>query len=230
MPDFHTTRWSLIAAVRDPVEPAARQALGELCVMYWYPIYAFMRRTGHDADAAQDLTQGFFTQLLERGGLSGADQAKGKFRSYLLGACRHYLANEHDRVKAAKRGRGQRQLSLDFPDAERRYLIEPIDDRTPVQLFERRWALTLLDRILEELRKEYVIAGAAVLFDRLKDSLTGDGAAHAEVAADLGMTEGAVKVAAHRLRKRYRERLREAVADTADDVDEEIRELFRALG
>lgn len=230
MPGFHTTRWSLVAAVRDPAEPTARQALAELCAIYWYPVYAFIRRSGRAADVAQDFTQGFFTQLLERGGLSGADQAKGKFRSYLLGACRHYLANEHDRAMAAKRGGGQRQLSLDFPDAERRYLIEPMDERTPDQLFERRWALTLLDRTLSELRVEYIAAGNEALFNRLKDSLTGAGAAHAEAAVDLNMTEGAVKVAAHRLRKRYRERLREAVADTADDVDEEIRDLFRALG
>jgi DNA-directed RNA polymerase specialized sigma24 family protein len=227
---FHTTRWSLVAAVRDPAEPTARQALAELCATYWYPVYAFIRCSGHDADAAQDSTQGFFTQLLEKGGLSGADQAKGKFRSYLLGACRHYLANEHYRATAAKRGGGQTTLSLDFPDAERRYLVEPIDVRTPDQLFERRWALTLLDRTLRELRDEYVASGNDTLFDRLKDSLTGEGASHAAVAGELGMTEGAVKVAAHRLRKRYRERLREAVADTADDVDEEIRDLFQALG
>lgn len=218
-----------MAGLRDPAEPVARQALAELCVVYWYPVYAFIRRTGHDADAAQDLTQGFFTQLLERGGLSKADQSMGRFRSYLLGACRHYLANEHDRANAAKRGGGQRHLSLDFPEAERRYRVEPADQCTPDQLFERRWALTLLERTLTELRGEYVAAGNAPLFDRLKDSLTGDGASHATIAGDLGMTEGAVKVAAHRLRKRYRERLREIVADTADVVDGEIRDLFRAL-
>jgi DNA-directed RNA polymerase specialized sigma24 family protein len=230
MPAFHTTRWSLVAAIRDPAEATARQALAELCTIYWYPVYAFIRRSGQTPDAAQDLTQGFFTQLLERGGLSGADQAKGKFRSYLLGACRHFLANEYDRATAAKRGGGQRVISIDFPDAERRYLIEPADNRTPDQLFERRWALTLLDRTLSELRDEYFAAGNDALFDRLKDSLTGEGEAHGAVAIDLGMTEGAVKVAAHRLRKRYRERLREAVADTTDDVDEEIRSLFAALG
>lgn len=230
MPGFHTTRWSLIAAVREPAAPAAQLALAELCASYWYPIYAFIRRTGHNADAAQDSTQGFFTQLLEKGGLAGADRAKGKFRSYLLGACRHYLANEHDHATAAKRGGGQPVLSLDFPDAERRYLVEPIDQRTADQLFERRWALTLLDRTMSELQAEYAAAGNESLFDRLKETLTGGAASHAEMATDLGMTEGAVKVAAHRLRKRYRELLREAIADTADDVDEEIRELFRALG
>jgi RNA polymerase sigma-70 factor (ECF subfamily) len=233
MPDFRTTRWSLIAAARDPAEPESRQALAELCNLYWYPLYAFIRRNGHDADASQDLTQQFFTQLLDKHGIVGADRAKGRFRSYLLGACRHFLANEFDRATAAKRGGGQLVLSLDFPDAERRYGAEPADNRTPEQLFERRWALTLLDRTLAELQAEYAATGNGPLFERLKESLTGDGPAYALVAAELAMTEGAVKIAAHRLRQRYRERLRETIADTVDspdEVEDEIRSLFAALG
>jgi RNA polymerase sigma factor (sigma-70 family) len=230
MPHFATTRWSLVAAAKDP---AARQVLAELCGLYWYPVYAFFRRRGHSADDAGDLTQEFFARLIEKAGIAGADRAKGRFRSYLLGACRHFLTNEHDRAAAQKRGGGRVIGSLDFSDAERRYAAEPADDRTPEQLFERRWALTLLDGVLAGLRAEYVTAGQEPLFDRLKSSLTGEAGSYADLAAELGMTEGAVKVAAHRLRRRYRDRLRAAIAETVetdDDVEAEIRDLFAALG
>jgi RNA polymerase sigma-70 factor (ECF subfamily) len=230
MPRFATTRWSLVAAAKDP---AARQALAELCGLYWYPVYAFVRRGGHAAEDAADLTQGFFARLIEKAGIAGADPAKGRFRSYLLGACRHFLANEHDRAAAKKRGGGRVIGSLDFTDAERRYAAEPADGRTPEQIFERRWALTLLDGVLGSLRAEYASGGQEVLFDRLKASLTGEAGPHADLAAELGLTEGAVKVAAHRLRRRYRDRLRAAIAETVatpDDVEAEIRDLFAALG
>jgi RNA polymerase sigma factor (sigma-70 family) len=229
MPRFATTRWSLVAAAKGP---AARQALAELCGLYWYPVYAFVRRRGHPADDAGDLTQEFFARLIEKGGIAGADPAKGRFRSYLLGACRHFLANEHDRAAAQKRGGGRAVGSLDLADAERRYAAEPADGRTPEQVFERRWALTLLDGVLAGLRAEYGTAGQGVLFDRLKSSLAGDAGPYAELAADLGLTEGAVKVAAHRLRRRYRDRLRTAIAETVatpEEVDAEIRDLFAAL-
>ncbi|HEY1377696.1 MAG TPA: sigma-70 family RNA polymerase sigma factor [Gemmataceae bacterium] len=229
MPDFATTRWSLVAAAKDP---AARQALADLCGLYWYPVYAFVRRRGYSADDAGDLTQEFFARLIEKAGVAGADPAKGRFRSYLLGACRHFLANERDRAAAQKRGGGRPVGSLDLADAERRYAAEPADGRTPEQVFERRWALTLLDGVLAGLRAEYAAAGQDVLFDRLKSSLTGDAGPYVELAAELGLTEGAVKVAAHRLRRRYRDRLRAAIAETVatpEDIEAEIRDLFAAL-
>jgi RNA polymerase sigma factor (sigma-70 family) len=226
-PRFATTRWSLVAAAKGP---AARQALAELCELYWYPVYAFVRRRGHSPHDAADLTQAFFARLIETAGIAGADPDKGRFRSYLLGAVRHFLANEHDRAVAKKRGGGRVIESLNLSDAERRYAAEPADGRTPEQLFERRWALTLLDGVLAGLRAEYAASGQAVLFDRLKATLTGDAGPYADLAAELGMTEGAVKVAAHRLRRRYRDRLRAAIAETADDVEAEIRDLFTALG
>jgi RNA polymerase sigma factor (sigma-70 family) len=228
-PRFATTRWSLVAAAKDP---AARQALAELCELYWYPVYAFVRRRGNSAADAGDLTQGFVARLIETAGIARADPDKGRFRSYLLGAVRHFLANEQDRAAARKRGGGRAIGSLDLADAERRYAAEPADDRTPEQLFERRWALTLLDGVLAGLRSEYAAAGQELMFDRLKSSLTGEGAPYSEAAAALGMTEGAVKIAAHRLRRRYRDRLRTAIAETVatpDDVEAEIRDLFTIL-
>ena len=184
MPRFATTRWSLVAAAKDP---AARQALAELCGLYWYPVYAFVRRRGHSADDAGDLTQEFFARLIEKAGIAGADPAKGRFRSYLLGACRHFLANESDRKVAKKRGGGRAVASLDLSEAEHRYANEPADVRTPEQLFERRWALTLLDRVLTGLRAEYATAGQELLFERLKLSLTGEGGPYADLAAELGI-------------------------------------------
>ena len=233
MPNFRTTRWSLIAAARSVAEPKARQALAELCELYWYPVYAYIRRTGHNADITQDLTQEFFTRLLERRSIAGADRDRGRFRNYLLGAVRHFLANERDRAAAAKRGGGRPLLSIDFPDAERQYAVEPIDGRTAEQIFERRWAMMLLARTLTDVRDEYVRAGNEELFDLLSGSLTGESQGYSTVADDLNMTEAAVKVAAHRLRRRYRDRLRALIADTVEtpeEVDDEIRALFASLG
>jgi RNA polymerase sigma-70 factor (ECF subfamily) len=230
---FATTRWSLIAAARDAGIPAAREALAELCRLYWYPLYAYVRRRGHDHDAAQDLTQGFFARLLERQDWAAVDPERGRFRSFLLAACQHFLANEHDREHSRKRGGGQRLLSLDFADADGRYLREPSHDQTPERLFERRWALTLLEQVLAGLQEEYESAGKGPQFEALKGSLAGPEVPYAAVAEELGMSEGAVKVAAHRLRQRYRDRLRATIADTVADeaqVDEELRDLFAALG
>jgi RNA polymerase sigma-70 factor (ECF subfamily) len=232
MANFRTTRWSLVAAARNVNKTEARQALAELCELYWYPLYAYIRRSGHNADRAQDLTQEFFARLLEKQNIAGADASRGRFRNYLLGAVRHFLANEHDRATAAKRGGGQPTLSIDFPDAERMYDVEPIDERTAEQVFERRWALMLLARTLTEVRDEYARAGNDALFDWLSGSLTGEGEGYSTVADDLGMTEAAVKVAAHRLRRRYRDRLRAIIGDTVatpEEVDDEIRALFAAL-
>ncbi len=229
---FATTHWSLVVAAQG-ASPAAREALAELCRLYWYPLYAYVRRRGHSDDEAQDLTQEFFARLLERNDLARLDPARGRFRAFLLAACRHFLANQRDHAHALKRGGGLRPLSLDLADSERRYASEPSHEQTPERLFERRWALTLLDCVLQRLRQHYETAGQLLLFERLKGSLTGAATdTYAESAAVLGMTEGAVKVAAHRLRQRYRDLLREEIARTVADpgeVDDEIRELFGAL-
>jgi RNA polymerase sigma-70 factor (ECF subfamily) len=229
---FATTRWSLINAARDPAAPAARQALADLCRLYWFPIYSFVRRRGHADDKAQDLTQEFFTRILERDGLATADPQRGRFRSYLLAACQHFLANQHDYETAQKRGGGRAPLPLEFDNADSRYDLEAPGGRTPEQEFERRWALTLLDQALAALRAEYAAAGKAALFERLKASLTGEAEPYTAIAAELGLSEGAVKVAAHRLRQRYRDCLRAAIAETIDSeeqIEDEIRALFQAL-
>jgi RNA polymerase sigma factor (sigma-70 family) len=233
-PMFHTTRWSLVAAAQHGDSPPARQALGELYQTYWYPLYAFIRRRGHSHDAAQDLTQEFFARLLETDGLAAVDRARGRFRSFLLSACQHFLSNEYDHARALKRGGGRPTLPLDFSDADSRYQREPADTTTPERLFERGWALALLDTVLGRLQAEYKAAGKGVLVDALKVYLTGDvGQPYSETATKLGMTEGAVKVAVHRLRGRYRELLRDEIGQTLADpsmVDDEIRALFTALG
>jgi RNA polymerase sigma-70 factor (ECF subfamily) len=229
---FATTRWSLIVAARGE-SPAAREALAELCQLYWYPLYAYIRRCAHAHDEAQDLTQEFFALLLERDDLARLDPNRGRFRAFLLAACRHFLANQRDRQQALKRGGGCRLLSLDFADADRRYAAEPGHEQTPERLFERRWALTLLDRVMQGLRRHYETTNQLALFERLKGFLAGEaGESYAEAAATLGMSEGAVKVAAHRLRQRYRDLLRTEIAQTVEDaaaVDDEIRALFTAL-
>lgn len=232
---FATTRWSLVRAAGDHAAPESRAALEALCGIYWYPLYAFIRRQGHDADRAQDLTQEFFARLLERDDLAAVDRSKGRFRSFLLTACKHFLCNVYDRAHARKRGGGRGPLPIDAVVAEGRYGREPSHDETPERLFERRWALALLDQVLARLRQEYAAAGKDRLFDRLKGHLTGeaDGLPHARAAAELGLSEGAVKVAVHRLRKRYRELLQDEIVQTLDDpaeVEDEIRALFAALG
>jgi DNA-directed RNA polymerase specialized sigma24 family protein len=231
---FATTHWSVIAAAQDGSSPEARAALAALCSAYWYPLYVFIRGQGHPADEAQDLTQGFFTALLERKALAVADPARGKFRSFLLGACKHYLSHERGRVRAQKRGGGRKTVSLDFGDAEARYSREPAHTLTPDRLFARRWAMTLLDQVLFRLRQEFAAKGKQTLFDHLRVCLLGDKNAlpHAQVALELRMSEGSVKVAAHRLRGRFRDLVREEIARTVNqpgDIEDEIRELFAAL-
>jgi RNA polymerase sigma-70 factor (ECF subfamily) len=231
---FATTDWQLIAAVRGADPPQAQQALAVLCAAYWYPLYAYLRRRGHSADQAQDLTQGFFASLLGRDFLTGIAPEKGKFRSFLLSSLQNYLSHERGRAQARKRGGGHVIFSIDLPQAEGRYAAEPAHTLTAERLFERRWALTLLERVLDGLGAEMVNSGQGLLFDRLGPALLagGDAAPYAAIAAELGMTEGAVKVAAHRLRRRYRDRIRAEVArtvDRAEEVDDEIRDLFAAL-
>ncbi len=231
---FATTHWSLVLAARDRAEPGADDALASLCALYWYPLYAYVRRRGHGADDAHDLTQSFFARLLEKDFLAAVDRGKGKFRSFLLASCNHFLANEHDRARARKRGGGRRLLSLNAADAEGRYLAEPADDLTPERLFDRRWALALLQEVMGRLRAEFEAKGKARMFERLRGFLVGEkGTGYRRAADELRLSEGAVKVAVHRLRQRYRELLHEEIARTVgapEEVEEEIRALFAALG
>ena len=228
---FATTHWSIVVSAGGIRSPDASRSLAILCENYWFPLYAFVRRAGHSAEDAQDLTQEFFVRLLDKHFLAAADSTKGRFRTFLITAVKRFLANEYDRVRAQKRGGGQRIVSLEGLEA--RYRQEPADTLTPERIFEKQWALTLLDQVLARLQAEMITASKAALFDALKGHLTGSQAAgYAATAARLGMTEGAVKVAAHRLRQRYRELLREEIAQTVaspDEVDEEIRHLFTCL-
>lgn len=231
---FRTTHWSLVAAAQDGTSAEARQALAELCETYWYPLYAFIRRSGHVSEEARDLTQEFFARLLEKDYLADVDREKGKFRSFLLAACKHFLANERDRALAHKRGGGCTIQSFDSRDAESRFGQEPAHSVTPERLFERRWALQLLQNALAQLRSEFRQAGKEAIFERLKGLLTGENKQerYADVASALGMSESSVKVSVHRLRRRYGELLREEIARTLRDpgeIDAEIRDLFAAL-
>jgi RNA polymerase sigma-70 factor (ECF subfamily) len=214
--------------------PNARNALEKLCRTYWFPIYAFVRRQGHGPHDAQDLTQEFFMRLLEKKQLAVVDPAKGRFRSFLLASLKHFLANEWHKASAQKRGGGQIPIPIDIAVAETSWSFEPADTTTAEKIFERRWALTLLDRVLRRLREEFVRDGKEKLFEQLKTTLTEASrtVAYAEIARRLDTTEGAVKVAVHRLRQRYREVLRAEIADTVaspGEVEDEIRNLFAAL-
>jgi RNA polymerase sigma-70 factor (ECF subfamily) len=231
---FDSTDWQLISAARGADVPEARKALAELCAVYWYPLYAYLRRRGHSAHQAQDLTQGLFAILLERDFLAGLAPEKGKFRSFLLSALQNHVVNERERAGARKRGGGCAVFSIDLPDAEGRYAAEPSHDLSPERLFERRWAVTLLDRVLRELGAEMAQANKRPLFDRLGPALLagGEAAPYAQIAAELGMTEGAVKAAAHRLRRRFGVLIRAEVARTvrsSEEIEDEIRALFAAL-
>jgi len=227
---FLTTRWTVVLTAREQ-DSQSGEALETLCRTYWYPLYAFIRRQGSAPADAEDLTQAFFAKFLEKHYLQSVNPAKGKFRSFLLASLKHFLANEWDRARTRKRGGGAVHLSLDSAAAESRYLQEPVDAMTPEKIFDREWALTLLELVLARLRREFSEEGKGGLFEQLKVVLTaGKGAvSHAEIAGRLGMSEGAVKVAAHRLRRRYREVLKEEIAQTVsgpEQVEEEIRALF----
>jgi RNA polymerase sigma-70 factor (ECF subfamily) len=234
-PEFATTHWSLVARAGGEATPARHEALAVLCERYWYPLYVYVRRRGQQPAEAQDLTQAFFAELLEKNRLRMADQQRGKFRSFLLSSLNHFLANVRRGTRSLKRGGGTTTLSLDFESGERRFLCEPAHELTAERAFERRWALTLLERALDKLRDEHTAAGKEALFEALKTRLGGDpeAATYGEIATSLEMTEGALKVAAHRMRRRCRELLRDEIAQTVagpDEVDEELRDLFAALG
>jgi RNA polymerase sigma-70 factor (ECF subfamily) len=232
---FQTTHWSAILAARDGHCSGAQEALGDLCRIYWYPLYAYIRRRGHGPTEAEDLTQAFFARLLEKDFLGDLTPGMGRFRSFLLTALKHFLANEWDRAQAQKRGSGQPLLSLDDDQAESRYRVEAIDYTTPETLFEQRWAWTLLEQVLARLRQEFVSSEKAELFDQLKGFLSAakpPPKAYAEAAARTGLQEGTVKVAVHRLRRRFGELLRAQIARTVADagqVEDELRYLIQVL-
>jgi RNA polymerase sigma-70 factor (ECF subfamily) len=231
---FASTHWSVVLLAKQKVSPEADTALATLCETYWYPLYAFVRRQGHNVHEAQDLTQEFFSRFLAKSYLNQVDAAKGKFRSFLLASMKHFLANEWDRAKASKRGGGRKLVSLDDTSAEERYVLEPADDMTPEKLYHRRWALTLLSQTLTRLRQEFEAAGKATLFDALKGCLTGEMSVrpYAEIGQQHGLSEGAIKIAVHRMRQRYGDLLRLEVAGTVatqSDVEEELRHLLSAM-
>ena len=231
---FPTTQWSRVLSAGDPTDRAGRDALERLCRDYWYPLYAFARKKGLDREEAGDLVQGFLTDLIERRDLTKADPSRGRFRSFLRTACSHFLSHARGHDRAMKRGAGRPPVSIDLQDAEGRYINEPAHDLTPERLFERRWALVLLGHVLARLESEANRAGKSDLFDRLRPMLEGDDLveSYKEIGERLQMSEGSVKVAAHRFRGRYRQIIREEVARTvADpaDVDAEIADLLKAL-
>ncbi len=232
--EFPTTRWSRVVTASRGDAAEAREALSGLCREYWYPIYAYIRHRRYTPEQARDLTQDFFAYVLERDVFAKADPARGRFRAFLRTVCARQLADRRDQEKAAKRGGGRSFFSIDPLDAERRYTREPADELTPERIFDRTWALTLLDRVVERLRGEYDDAGRAAKFEELIALLTRDPATetYSKIAGRLGTTEGNVRVAVHRLRRRYGLLLREEIAATVGDaaqVEDEIQTLFDAL-
>ena len=230
---FATTHWSVVLEAQSE-SPAAQEALEKLCRTYWWPIYGFVRRHGYSPEEAQDLTQGFFALLLERRDLDAVRREKGRLRSYLLASLKKFLAKAHRRAMTLKRGEGRALVPLDELLARERADLEPADTLTADRIFERRWALTLLEQVLTRLESEYRSAGNAKLFDCLKESLSDEPGrrSQAEVAAELGMTENAVKQAFHRMRQRYRQLLHDEIAQTVavpGDVEDELRHFISVL-
>ena len=232
--EFTTTHWSVVVCAGGAASTEADRALEDLCRAYWYPLYAYVRRQGHAASDAQDLTQDFFARLLERKYLRLADPQRGRFRTFLLSSLKHFLINEWEKSRATKRGGAFSIISSDEQNAEGRYLAEPIEGLTPDRIYEKRWAVTLLEQVMSRLREKYAADGKAPLFEALKPYVWGetitDG--YDSVSARLGLTEGALRVAMHRLRESFREMLRDEVARTVaspGDVDEELRQLVAAL-
>jgi len=229
-----TTRWSVVLAAGGSDRTAAREALATLCGQYWHPLYAFVRRGGSSPEEAEDLTQSFLVHLLEKEVIRNVDPAKGKFRSYLLASLKNFLSDQRSRETAAKRGGGVATLPLDADEAEDRYRREPAHDLTPERIFERHWALTVIEQAITRLQERYARTGKRQHFDVLKVFLSGEKrpVPYAEIAQKLGMTELAVKVSVHRLRKRFRDSLREEIAQTVSDskaIDGELQALYAAL-
>jgi RNA polymerase sigma-70 factor (ECF subfamily) len=231
---FVTTHWSVVLAAGQDDSSNSASALEKLCAAYWYPLYAHVRRRGHDADTARDLTQGFFAEVLAKGSIAAADSARGRFRTFLLAALDNFLHHHHRDANALKRGGGREIISWDDRGAEQRYALEPLDECAPDRAFDRRWALATLETVRGRLRNELSVSSKAELFDLLRPHLFGevDATPYAQIAVRLGMTTGALKLTVHRLRRRYRELLREEVAHTLanpSDADQEIQHLVAAL-
>jgi RNA polymerase sigma-70 factor (ECF subfamily) len=234
-PVFATTQWTVVLRAGGENSLAADEALERLCRAYWYPLYVFIRRSGSTQHDAEDLTQGFFARLLEKGYLSGLNRNRGKFRSFLLAAFQHFAANQRREARAQKRGGGCNFISLDDESMEEQYMRSASTAATAEQLFERQWAVTLLERVIADLHEEFVIADKAILFEELKVFLTGDKPAcgYAQLATKLGTTEAALKMAVSRLRQRYGELLRAEIANTVSDpadIEGELQALFAAMG
>ncbi len=231
---FVSTRWTVVLSAGHKSSPGSDQALAELCQLYWYPLYAYVRRHGRSREDAEDLVQAFFEKFLQKNYLEDVSCERGKFRAFLLACLKHFLANESDKATRQKRGGGAQHLSLDWQRAEERYQQEPADNATPDRLYDREWAQALLARVLARLKQEYVMAGKGALFEHAKSSLLGKGEAmpHVDAAAGLNLDAGALRVAVHRLRGRYRDMLKEEIAQTLSDpaaVQEELRSLQQAL-
>ena len=231
---FATTHWSMVISAGDVFTDQAAIALERLCQTYWAPLYAYVRRRGHDADSARDLTQGFFAQLIEKRRLTHADRERGRFRTFLLGAMQNFLRNELDRAQALKRGGGLEVISLDQQEAEEHVLHAAAEGLTPERLFEKRWASRLIELVLDRLRTEFVADGQADLFDRLEPHLWGDATSvpYAQLADEMNLSLSALKSTAHRLRQRCRELLRAEIAHTVAtvaDIDAEIRHLMETF-
>lgn len=233
LPVFATTHWSIVLSAADQETPGATAALETLCRTYWYPLYAYVRREGLNPEDAQDATQEFFASLLRRNSLTRVAPEKGRFRSFLLAAMRHFLSDQRDRAQTIKRGGRAVIFSMDAQEAEERYRVEPVDHLDAEKIYERRWAMTLLQQAVVRLRDEMAAAGKAELFERLKGFVSGDREVKCgDVSALLGMSEGATKSAVHRLRQRYRELVREEIAHTVADpaeIDSEIAYLIELL-
>ena len=233
-PIFATTRWTLVLKAGDAASGEQADALAQLCQTYWYPLYAFIRRQGSSVEQAQDLTQGFFARLLERNYLDRADRDKGKFRWFLLGALKHFLSNQREHDRAAKRGGTTIHLPLDEILAEKRYQLEPSTDLTPDKIYERAWAMTLLARVRQQLREHYEEAGKHERYEKLECLLPGthEKRSYTELASELGLSEGALRVELHRLKATYRQLLRAEIAHTVSaptEIDEELRELILVM-
>jgi RNA polymerase sigma-70 factor (ECF subfamily) len=230
---FEATHWSVVVSAGRQESAQAQQALAKLCQTYWYPLYVFARRQGQRPEDAQDLVQGFFAKAIEKNYVADAEREKGRFRSFLLLALKRYMANEWNHANREKRGGGKEIISLDAQNTEMRYKTEPADDMSPEKAYERQWALTLLQQVLDRLGAELHAAGKGRVFEELKVFLNGEkGGSYVEVGVSLGMNEGAVKVAVHRLRMRYRELLKLEIANTVtspEAIQDEIHNLFAAL-
>ena len=231
---FATTQWSIVLAAKEGTETEVRQALEFLCNAYWYPLYAFLRRNGQGPEEARDLTQAFFAELLEKHRLQAIDPSKGRFRSFLLASLKNFLSHEYEKAQTLKRGGDVQTVSMDAAGAEVRYKLEPVESLTPEQVFERRWGLTMMERAMHRLEAESVSGGAPEQFEQPKHYVTGSGAdtPYREAAERLGMNEGAVKTAVHRMRKRYGRLLREEIGETLADpaeIDDEVRHLLNVI-